>query len=178
MIIFYTIPNFKEEFLRFIGGINAPYKPIIDFTLFGMNQQGAYLGGLMPDESIIPSQYIMNDTEPEFDYMYWKQLLENEISQQNLGCILFPEYMYGPDIFICIMTQDTPYRMSITESLINFLNMIYGLDAKLITRIEDLYELDISEYTGFSEDGLRRVTADMIKYTRENPTEVSFITGV
>lgn len=174
MIIFYTIPNFKHEFINITG---IPYHKIIDFTLFGMNQQGAYLGGLMPDESIIPSHYIMNDTEPEFDYMYWKQLLESEVSQQNLGCILFPEYLYGPDIFICIMTQDTPYRMSITESLINFLNMIYGLDAKLVNSIEDIYELDISDYTGFSEDGLRKVTTDMIKYTRDNSTEISFIPG-
>lgn len=175
MILFHSLP-IREELVRIMGGDNtiAP-RPIIEFTLFGYAQHGVCLSGLYPDEKYIPPQCFMEDTESEFDYYYWLQLSNSELAKQYLGNILFPEYQYGPNVFILISITDAPFSMSVTESIMNYLNMIYGLVPKLITSIEDLYDIGLYEYTPFSDAGVARVTLDMVSYTRENQTELSFI---
>ena len=175
MILFHSLP-IREELVRIMGGdSNIAPRPIIEFTLFGYTQYGICLSGLFPDENFIPQQCFMEDTESGFDYYYWMQLENSEIARQYLGNILFPEYQYGPNVFILISVTNTPFSMSVTESLMNYLNSAYGLVPKLVTSIEDLYDIDLYEYTPFSDAGVAKVTSDMVIYTRENPTELSFI---
>lgn len=175
MIFFHTIPIKNEMMAVVEGGCIAALHSFIEFTIFGYAQHGIYLSGLFPDENVIPQECLLNDTESGFDYYYWNQLSNSELAKQCLGSILFPEYQYGPNVAILISVSDSPFSMSITESIIKYLNIMYGLTPKLITSIEDLYDTSTYEYTPFSAEGVMRVTADMVRYTAENQTELSFI---
>ena len=175
MIFFHSIP-IVEEVGRLMGESYISHKPIYPFTLYGYTMQGDVLTGLQPDLSLIPRECVLNDTEEDFDYYYWKQLLESEPSKQCLYKILYLEYLYGPNCIICIQTNiESPFSMSVTESLMTFISSAYGLSPKLILTYEDLYDALVDEYSGFSQEGISRITQDMVYYTRMNMTDLSFI---
>ena len=174
MIWFHTIPILPEVNSLMGNGV-IPHKTIIPFTLFGFYTQGETLSGLYPDPDYIPREAAMRDTEADFDYWYWKQLLECERSAFQVYKIMYHEYLDGVNNLICISTQDSPYRNSVTESLMNFLNVMYGVDPKIINSLEDLYDPGIYEPGSFSRDGIMRITRDMETYTGLTPTPLSFI---
>lgn len=137
------------------------------FTLFGLRVVGEVLSGLIPDEQYVPAQFILQDTESDFDYFYWRQLLEKPESFMDLMRFLSVEFQIGPQALNIIWIQDDyQYKRSIYESLGNFLNAMYGLDIKYITSLDDIYEPDSFpvNFSQFSQEGIARMTNDMIRY--------------
>lgn len=175
MIIFHGEQPILEDVYRLMGDMFIPHKMVFLFTLYGMHMQGEMLSGLLPDMSTIPAECILNETESDFDYYYWKQLLENEWSKQYVYKLMFYEYQYGPNCLILIQTDlNSPFASSVTESLSTFINVMYGLDPKTVYAFDDLCDALVDPYSGFSTDGIRRITQDMVYYTKMNQTELSF----
>lgn len=156
MIIFYT-----EDAI--LNQVESTY-PTQEFTLFGMRNNNP-LTRVAPNREWFPDDAtFQNDTESNFDFYYWQQLMNDEGTFMDLMQVLAMEYLHGGEIVIMVQTMNTPYRMSVTESLIMFLQAIYGLDCRIAMSIEDLALPEMFNPTPFSKDGIARISADMEKY--------------
>lgn len=162
MIWFHTIP-IVNDLNGMMNNGQIQNLSIIPFTLFGMYQSGEVIK-LLPKPEYIPSEYVKEYTESNFDYFYWKQLSEDPSCFLEKMRILKPEYENGRNTIIMIQTSDDPVGISITESIIGFLKTFYGIQPKLITCYEDLYDPDLLTYEGFSYEGLLRISDELIKY--------------
>lgn len=172
MIAFYRpIPGydlFNELPESMSSGMIHPMT-INHFTLFGYQILGMYLKDLLPDQNMIPEYVLLNDTESDFDYHYWNQILTKPESFMDLMKIMSLEFNYGPNCLNIIWTKsDYQTEVSVTESLGNFITAMYGVDVKYINQLEDIYEPDSfsPELSQFSPEGIYRMTQDMIKYER------------
>lgn len=162
MIIFHTIPAVSVLEGLVFGGHAIDSMATIPFTLFGLYQSGEPLNNLIPKPEFIPEEYIMNDTESTFDYYFWKQIQEDPHALNEKMRILEPEFLYGKSVLILIQTNTvSPYRNSITESLIGYFRTFYGIECKLITSTEDLTDPNFFDYGGFSQEGLFRLTREL-----------------
>ena len=153
-----------------------PTMTINHFTLYGYRIVGEYLKGLHPNESIIPPQVLLNDTESEFDYYYWSQLMNNPESFMDLMKLMSLEFLYGPTCLNIVWVKDTyQTEVSVTESLANFITAMYGVDIKYINQLEDIYEPDsfLPEAYTFSPAGIYAMTNDMVKY--ENMLGIQYV---
>lgn len=163
MILFHTFDLYPYLVTMMDSG-QIPFMETIPFTLFGQRQLGEVLH-LMPDEMYVPYEAMMHDTESNFDYCYWKQLRDEPKYELELLKILRPEINNGSNTIILIQTDYTsPFRTSITESLIGFLRTFYGLEPKLIMSLEDINE-DTFRYSPFSYEGLYRLSQQLEKYS-------------
>ena len=75
MILFHTLPLAEYLNQLMTNGFILPMN-LIQYTLFGMQQFGEVLH-ISPDDAYIPTEYIINDTESNFDYYFWKQIQED-----------------------------------------------------------------------------------------------------
>ena len=156
MIVFHTFPI--NQWLTMMPEV-VENRAIVRFTLFGSPQEGALLH-LLPDDQYVPTQFLMNDTEASFDYYFWKQIQESPTCFFEKMKILEPEFQVGATCLILIQTDYSyPSRVSITESLIGYFKTFYGIEPKLVVNPEDLY--DLGSYSGFSAEGLYRITQEM-----------------
>lgn len=163
MILFHTYPSLAYDIAYLMANGAIPICAYEEFTLFGLKQTGETLQ-LLPDESYVPYQAMLDDTESTFDYYYWKQLRDDPRCEMELLKILVPEMNEGSNRVILIQTDySSPFRTSITESLIGFLRTFYGLEPKLIMSREDINE-DTFRYSPFSYEGLCRLTSQIEKY--------------
>ena len=163
MIIFYTDDRIPQVFQMMKDQSTLPESTvIIHYTLFGLT--GKTLHHLNPKQENFPTEEIFrNDTESDFDYYYWYQLMHDEGAFIQLTHVVGMEFLYGGMMIILVKTMDTPYRMSVTESLMLYLVAMYGLDSTLITSIEDLNFFEIKP-TPFSREGAARISDDIEKW--------------
>lgn len=132
------------------------------YTLFGHVQNGPVLK-LMPKAEFIPESVRPFDTESAFDYYYWIQLETDPESFLSKTDFLRLEYLYGTSIIIAIQIEESPYRNSIVESLMGHIRSFYGLETKLILSMGDLADPHFFDYSGFSFEGLHRLSEDLVK---------------
>ena len=160
MIIFHTIPIYDQIIYMTSTG-QIPLKRIELFTLFGMKQQGVILN-LYPKEEYISREYILEESESNFDYYFWKQIESDPQSFAEKMKLIKPEMEDGYNTLLLVQTEDTPYRMAITESIIGYLKMFYGIMPRLVTSFEDLYDPSFMDYNGFSYSGICKATNEML----------------
>lgn len=159
MILFHTLPLAEYLNQLMANGFILPMN-LIQYTLFGMQQFGEVLH-ISPDDAYIPTEYIINDTESNFDYYFWKQIQEDPKCMMEKLKILEPEYLDGARTIILVQIDfSNQFKISITESLIGYLKTFYGVDPKLIMSYEDIQE-DTFHYSGFSPEGLYRLTKEL-----------------
>lgn len=159
MILFHTLPLGEYLNQLMMNGFIQPMN-IVQYTLFGMQQLGEMIQ-IYPDESYIPTEYIINDTESNFDYYFWKQIQEDPKCMMEKLKILEPEYIDGARTIILIQTDfSSQFKTSITESLIGYLKTFYGVDPKIIMNYEDIQE-NTFHYSGFSSEGLYRLSKEL-----------------
>ena len=164
MILFHTYPSLAYDIAYLMANGAIPICAYEEFTLFGLKQNGETLQ-LLPDENYVPYRAMLDDTESTFDYYYWKQLRDDPRCEMELLKILVPEMNEGSNRVILIQTDySSPFRTSITESLIGFLRTFYGLEPKLIMSREDINE-DTFRYSPFSYEGLYRLSQQLEKYS-------------
>lgn len=164
MIIFHTIPVEPEIRMLINNRYISENLLIYPYTLFGYQNQGIVLSGLMPSEDYIPKEEILNDTESNFDYYYWKQLMESSDAFMQLTQILVREYNHGPNCVNLIQTTTGNYQMSVTESIKGYINAMYGLDVILVMDKNDLYRSLLAGYSSFSREGIARIDQDSFKF--------------
>lgn len=162
MIWFHTIPIVNELKAMMDNG-QIENLSIIPFTLFGMYQPGDIIS-IFPKSEFIAPEYVREYTESNFDYFYWKQLEEDSSCFAEKMKILKPEYENGKNTIIAVQTVYDSIRATITESFIGYLKTFYGVQPRLITCLEDLYDPCLFDYTGFSMEGLIRITNEIVKY--------------
>lgn len=163
MIIFHTLPEI-DLILQDIQFHDPRYEMygLVDFTIFGQYQRGKLLN-ILPKEEYIPKEVQMEDTESAFDYWYWVQLETDPESFLEKLEFLRLEYLSGASLIIAIQVEQSPYRMSIVESLIGYIRAFYGLETKLILTPDDLIDPHFLEYSGFSVNGLCRLSEDLTR---------------
>lgn len=163
MIIFHSLPNIEQLF-RELQVYDPRYGMfgIVHFTLFGQVQLGTVLN-IMPKAEFIPEEVRQYDTESAFDYYYWIQLetdLDTFLAKMDF---LRLEYLTGASVIIAIQIEESPYKTSIVESLMGYIRTFYGLETKLVLSQEDLLDPDFFGYSGFSVEGIYRISDDLTK---------------
>lgn len=163
MIIFHSLPNI-DKVLQNLSLQDKRYSfyGLVDFTLFGIVQRGRLLK-IMPKPEFIPTEIAMNDSESAFDYYYWIQMDKDPDTFLAKMDLLKLEYLSGANLIIAVQTEYSPYKSSITESFMGYIRTFYGLETKLITTVEDLIDPDFFKYSGFSIDGLYRLSEDLTR---------------
>lgn len=143
-----TVPLFHHRILN-------------EVTLFGMEIVGKYLSSFMPMEEYCSRDAMLNVAESSFDVAYWNQLENCTSTHKDLvEFIIAPEVHFTKIILTMIYTENTPFKMAVTESLKMYLNSIYGIDSKILMSDEDLSFPEIF-------DGLSTISGDGI-YMADN----------
>lgn len=177
-------------FIYLFGQLSEQYmimkKNLYSFVLFGGTPASncIILNKLFPKEEYVSKDAIFyGRTESDFDYMYWKQLLEDKETFEQVLQILRIEYFEGPNAVISIQMSDDHSGLTevIEQSLQLFFREIFGLAPSTIMNYEDLIDFvaNIDNYpNGFSSEGLERVTKmiqdadEAILLVQGNPMEV------
>ena len=167
MIVFHTIP-IVDQLMYMMQNGSIPNKRLILFTLFGDYQQGDILR-IVPKEDYIPRDYLLNISENNFDYYFWKQIESDVESFVEKMKIIKPEMEDGMNNLILIQTQESPYRTGVTESFIGYLKAFYGILPRFVTSFEDLYDPEFWSYSGFSYSGICKATNEMVALEGEIP---------
>lgn len=163
MIIFHSLPSIEQLFYN-LQQYDPRYGGYVfsHFTLFGQVQLGSTLN-VLPKAEFIPEEVRPYMTESAFDYYYWIQLetdIETFLAKMDF---LRLEYLYGPSMMVAIQIDESPYKTSVVESLMGYIRTFYGLDTKLVLSQEDLMDPDFFSYSGFSTEGLCRLSDDLTK---------------
>lgn len=125
------------------------------FNLSSLSELGERLFPLVP-----PFPILFNNSEEEkmFDMNYASYIMSSDSAFYNLMKIVYPEYAMASDRFITyILIDDSEASISLTESLIKFIQQRYGLNCYIMKAPEDWEAL---EPATFSELGLQMIDQD------------------
>ena len=158
-----------EYYLRFLADKYNPMpKSLYSFILFGnqLNKMYTPLNGLYPKPEYVTNTVFSEDLESNFDYQYWKQLIEDPESHNLILRIMKIEYDNGPNCLISIQIDETHEGIKevISQSLQLFLREAYGIAPSILYTTEDLedFVINMDKYpSGFSSEGLDRITREL-----------------
>ena len=162
----------KYPFEYYIRYLTEKYpimpKSLYSFVLFGNTPNKMYtpLTGLYPKPEYVTNTIFSENLESNFDYQYWKQLIEDPESSMLIKSILKIEYELGPDCLITIQIDDRHEGISeyIFQSLQLYLREAYGIAPAVVYTTEDVedFVLNMDKYpNGFSSEGLDRITREL-----------------
>lgn len=133
------------------------------FNFYSMVEIGEYLNHLNPYPNIF--SYLQQDNGEgdentiQFDLAYVNQLLYD-----NDTFIDFMKIMMNLEIYdnvIVVTNYDNPYIMYVVESLIKIIQERYGIQSYIVNCIEDIDELNVSEFT---QEGYLNYIQDMDRF--------------
>ena len=133
--------------------VNQMYLPCVVYNLTSPVQVGNRLFNLFP-----PARLDMFVDEFSYDLCLSDWLMNNDQAFKEMMLILFADY--DGQRVLCLI-DDSPWAVSMTESLAKFIQVRYGLSVNIINEPSDVEEAKESCY---SIEGRQNFQADKERY--------------